>query len=228
MALSNSLNLNYGTAGQILTGNGTTSLPTFQTVPGGIQAWPYVNFTDPTVGPSWSWVNQGPATITTTAAASGQNVLSLADASGTASDNQRIRITPIATAPYTLDAIFTWVTVPTAGNNSLGICLYDSGTTKSVAFVYQIDGFYRIYKYNNPNSTSSVSQVTGILGNLLFFRIVDNGTNRIFSYSTDGITFTSMFSEGNTVFCTPDNFGFMVNNGGSSFIGMTLASWKVT
>jgi hypothetical protein len=48
-----------------------------------------------------------------------------------------------------------------------------------------------------------------------WFRIRDDGTNRYFEYSVNGVDWTTLVSEGRTTFITPDQFCFGADNEGS-------------
>jgi hypothetical protein len=61
----------------------------------------------------------------------------------------------------------------------------------------------------------------------MFFRIADDGANRISSISTDGINFRVIHTVARTDFLTADQVGFFVNCQETTWdAGMTLLSWK--
>jgi hypothetical protein len=86
--------------------------------------------------------------------------------------------------------------------------------------------FVAVYAFNSPTSynptvTSSTLARTKVLitGNVLWFKIRDDGTNLIFSVSGDGVVFTQVASFSRTLHMTgsgPDQVCWGANNQGSS------------
>jgi hypothetical protein len=75
------------------------------------------------------------------------------------------------------------------------------------------------------------SSATGLCHNgpLIWLRIADNGTNRIVSFSVDGVLWTALHTVGRTDFITPNQVGFYVNAANATWgIGMFLVHWEET
>jgi hypothetical protein len=150
-------------------------------------AWlPYYGghpLTDPTA-PSWSWVNQGSATIATSGGG-----LFLQGASGSG-ETWQLRATPV-TAPYTI----TTAQLPLPDLPSgyeVGIGFRESSTGKlHMLMVYLSGGDVALYSslFNSPTSwnshyTNATARWLGMQP--LWLQISDNSTDRICRYSMDG------------------------------------------
>ena len=61
---------------------------------------------------------------------------------------------------------------------------------------------------------------------VLFLRYSDNGTNRILSWSTDGINFLQLLSEGRTTFLTATKIGMFVHAYGSNPTNAHFIHWR--
>ncbi|MCA7901942.1 hypothetical protein LGM39_21460 [Burkholderia cepacia] len=55
-------------------------------------------------------------------------------------------------------------------------------------------------------------------------RIRDDGTNRYYDVSPDGVTWVNMYSFSRTTFLTPDQVGFFADPNGQA-VGLSLFSW---
>jgi hypothetical protein len=59
-----------------------------------------------------------------------------------------------------------------------------------------------------------------------FLRIEDDNTNRICSFSFDGINFRLIYSVGRTDFLTADQVGLVLKSqSGTNGVGMNVISW---
>ena len=186
---------------------------------------PIFPFTPPVDG-SYSWVNQGSASVITT---KGSIFLSAPVASG---ENIRIRDKSIPSAPYTITAAF--IPCLSVGPYPMcGIGLRNSTSGKIVFFQMYCNNahlFLGIRRYDSPtafNSDTYIVTASWISG-LVFLRIVDDNTNRKFYYSKDGQNFVLFYSESRTLYITPDKLFFGVNSLGTigDIVGMNLLSWK--
>lgn len=189
---------------------------------------------------AYSWVNQGSASVSTT-----HGSLILSDGAGSGTDNLRLRVKTIPSAPYTATmAIIPLLPFP-SNFNACGICLRDSGTGKIITFGLASDStqfasgqVLSAIKWNSATSFSGFYTLTPtiaanyaaantlMLGPCLWLQIVDNNTNRLLKISNDGINFQQLHSVSRTDFITPDQIGFFVNPNNASF-GVTLdvLSW---
>jgi len=176
--------------------------------PWGIQLYPPDNS-------QFSWVNQNSSTIT-------QNGSGLALAVPTqASLNLSARVKSLAASSnYTATGCF-WINMQQSANtSSFGLVLRESSSGKLVQYATGLaTGFGRQQYVNNLNSPTSYSSTPGGIigiesGNPIWLRIVDDGTNRRFRFSYDGVNFYEIFANGRTSFITPDQIGFYIDSVG--------------
>ncbi len=184
------------------------------------------------VSGDFAWINQGAATIDTSFGG-----IVLADA-GNASSQLRLRkkAAPGST-PYTIEMLF----IPSAaGPNAYTLrflAIRNSSSGKIVTMHHELTGSsarVEINQWNSPTSFAGtvVSNSAGVLapaGVLIAFKLVDNGTNRIWSYSLNfGRTYFTLLTEARTTFFTADEVGFGVDNeAGTAYPSdMVVASWK--
>jgi hypothetical protein len=177
----------------------------------------------PPVDGDFAWINQGGASVSTT-----NGGIFLSGPAG-ATKNYRIRKKAAPSTPYTITAALLPLVI---GQNfqTTGICFRQSSDGKLVALSQFYDGGFKLYvtTLNDPTSGNShILQLPFDVGGILWLRIADNGTNRLYSYSRDGQNFTQVYSEGRTTFLTADEVGFFVNDETNVYaVGMTLLSWK--
>lgn len=180
------------------------------------------------VDADFAWVNQGSATVDAT---NGGIFLRGVASSGA---NLRIRKKTAPATPYVITAAFQWFHVPNTNNaQECGLLFRESGTGKVLTYgMTQSSGtnyFVSQYwtdatTYSSGNYLVSGSNVTS---GLIWFRIADNGVNRIFSFSFDGQHFITYDTTGRTVNLTPDEVGFYVQETSNvTDTGMLLYSWQ--
>lgn len=176
----------------------------------------------------FAWVNQGGASVIATS----DYIHLSAPASGTA--NLRIRKKAAPTAPYKITMRFSplfWVGAASAV--SCGPLWRESSSGKLISMSYQWTGstpgptVIGIYKWTNETTFSATYvQITALHQQTFCFRMEDDNTNRIFSYSTDGFNFFTVHSVGRTDFITANEVGFYVSSDhASNPAGMTVYSW---
>jgi hypothetical protein len=162
--------------------------------------------TNPTLT-SFSWVNQGSASV---AAASASVTLI---APGVAGANLRIRDKAVPTAPYTVTAVI----LPLMFRKqwySAGLCLRDSASGKVEVYDQQCDTGerrLRVSQYTNPTTILGNVFANSVATMLQFWRINDDNTNRIISISGDGINWQTIYSVSRTDWLTPNRIGWFVN-----------------
>lgn len=211
--------LEAGTEGQVLTMGATN--PEWAEATGEGSGYT----TPPSSG--WSWVNQGTGTVEDNTDGS---IYLYAPA--LAGDNARIRARSIPTAPFTLD-VCLWLYQAKADFNQAGILVRESSTGKFISFtnthINSAGGFtFEVNAYNSPTSFNSnyVRRVIFPI-NPVYLRIEDDSTNRIYSYSGNGVNFIRLYSHARTKFCTPDEIGIMTQPiNGSYPSALVLLSWK--
>ncbi len=118
--------------------------------------------------------------------------------------------------------------------NTLGIVVTDG--TKIESFFVGWNGSTILYGVNDWNSATSFnagvlnsSGIAAFLGPVLWLRIQDDSTNRIWTFSIDGFNFEPFKTVGRTTFLTATKVGIGANaQSTSSDVYFTCVSWKVT
>lgn len=166
---------------------------------------------------SWSWVNQGSATI----AGAGASQHLYAPSNG-GTNSMRARVMTAPATPYTFTALLaTQANWSVNGYSGAGIFLRESGTQKMISIEYwsQTAGgtppLFKIVKWSNSSTISS----TPVQANFYPFgigqwaQVGDDGTNVNFNVSPDGFNWITVFSETRATFFTtaPDQAGFGLN-----------------
>lgn len=169
------------------------------------------------ISTNFTWVNQGTATVSD---ANGAMVMTCPTS---ASENVRLlKKSLVATSNYTVICGF----IPQLIGNSyknVGLMLRDSVSGKLIGFSSALAGITRIETYiyqwsNNTTFVSSPSSLSNFFPNdIVWFKIQDNGTNRIYSVGTTKYNFTQIYSETRTNFITPNEVGMYVNQVSSDY-----------
>lgn len=182
---------------------------------------PVYPFTDPTQY-SWSWVNQGGATVD---ASSGGIVINAPIDSG--ADQIRARVKTVPSTPYTITA----AVVPNIVNNGFamsGIMIRDSVSGKIELFGLQTHQLV-VKTYSGPAAwTGTPFGINNTWWHpIMWLRIADDGTtNRTFSLSFDGKGWVQVYQEARTTYLTADQVGFLADSNSSSYnAATTLLSW---
>lgn len=153
---------------------------------------------------SFSFVNQGLATATQ----GGTDVFLFDNA--TAGNNVRLLVKAAPSTPYTVTACFLHNTGLYQGG--CGIFFRASGSGSLVSLFVQNDtinaGLYS-GKWTSPTLYSATYRRGDLTftGFPYYLRLADNGTNRIASFSNDGINFTPFQTVGRTDFITANQIG---------------------
>lgn len=179
---------------------------------------------------SWSWDNQGAASVIE-GTAFNTNTLALASGAGS---GLHVRYRTAPSAPYVITALFhahgKW------GVNFLrfGLLFRQSSDGKIAHIAQRMEasaGVLGVAKYTTSTSFSA-DYTTVTLGDhsrFIWFRIADNNTNRISSYSWNGVDFIQLHSVGRTDFLTANQVGwFIQTEAGASDLSVNLVSWVVT
>lgn len=175
----------------------------------------------PTTG--WSWDNQDTATVTDEKG--GRYLYTPANA-GT---ELYVLHRTAPSVPYVIDA--TFIPAMIANNYvALGLVFRQNSDGKIVAFTLTFEETQWIFRYQKWTSSTSFSAHYGYsyanMFPVIHMRIEDNNTNRICSYSFDGLHFIPVHTVGRTDFLTADQVGFCVKSQGSYPAGGFLISWK--
>jgi len=185
---------------------------------------------------AYAFVNQSTSLVTVPVTPG--PILFRSVSSGT--DQQMCYVRAYPGTPFTLDARLVpqdWIW----GNfQNAGICIVGSGATPPVlqfCVACQNGNFVKVYSWATPTTSPNTVTSTAIpqagagTGPLFpqFFRIVDNGTNIIFSISWDGSIYTQIYSAGRTSFLTPNRIGISMNAlSAATATSFILESWKVS
>ena len=194
--------------------------------------WRSTPLIDPSLT-SWSWINQGTATVSTT----NGGIYLFDGTQGT--DHIAIREFASPGGNFTRTFGFMAYASQQGASDQFGVCFRESSSGKLVTMGMVTSSLF-IAKWNSPTSFSAnysatIGAPTGWLGAfqnpqyLVYFRLGDDGsTNRTFSVSLDGVHFLTLLSQTRTDFMTPDQLGFFVNNrsagASTAGIGMWLLS----
>jgi hypothetical protein len=159
-----------------------------------------------------NWVNQG------TAVASNIGPFINVRAQAAAGTSLKILYKTLASAtPYTVTALIKFNCVDETYNQG-GLVLFN--TSGAPYIVFGITGRGPRTAATQPPRTLDISRLTNTTtfgssvfsnghygGNRIWFRIQDNGTNRIFSYSIDGLRWIQILSESRTTYLTANAIG---------------------
>jgi len=134
--------------------------------------------------------------------------------------------------PYVVTALL-WPLLMNTNYGSVGLCFIQSSDSKVQILSTSEAGNIQVSKYSNTStfSASYGAYTPNILSNSrgLWFRIADDGTNRICSISADGINFTQLHTVSRTDYLTADEIGFFAESANTTYQAINvLLSWKVT
>lgn len=186
----------------------------------------------PPVDGDFAWTNQGGASVSAVTSSI------LLSGPATAGDSLRIRRQAAPSAPWTLTAYIQ----PETGDQTSGGATYGLGFRQSsdgklhllMADQHDTPATGKLYSIKFTNETTfSATYTESTYGALninssnlpiRWFKIEDNNTNRICSWSVDGITYTVFHTIGRTDFLTADQILFFVNSADAS-IATSVRLW---
>lgn len=173
---------------------------------------PLTRFTPPP-NTGWSYTTLGSATFTQDKDA---RLLTIPSASG---DNWRIEYEALSPTSNYVYVAYIESSAITAANWNSGIILRDSSSGKFVSLNVNNNAsgwYFAAQKWNSPSSISAqyTQSFFPILPNWL--RIRDDGTNRYFEFSYNGVDWITLYSVSRTDFITPNQAGW----GGSNSTGL--------
>jgi hypothetical protein len=172
----------------------------------------------------FSWINQGTATLSTTPAGI------LLAKSGVAGDNWRIQIRSAPATPYYIVGAFMGM-ITTVNHNRMGFCWRESATQELVGASLKNQN-WQIVKMTSPTVFVSEATMANLgwtsnLGQPWWFQAVDNGVNREFWVSGDGLSWQRGYQETRTTFLTADQIGFFVDPNNANYgCACHLMSWQ--
>lgn len=139
--------------------------------------------------------------------------------------------------PYTITINFRYFQLPETNKYPFVGLLFSDGTKYVTLSVYNNSGgplnksqWISVDHWNSATSYSSSPLPAVDIGesnDLYSIRISDDGTNRKYYYSFDGVNFEEAYSEGRTVHLTATQVGLVVRTNSSStqIVSMTVSSW---
>lgn len=172
------------------------------------------------------WVNQSTASVTFNA--DGSVWLTTPTLN---SLNMRILKRLAPSTPYTVTAAML-IEAPLANYGNMGLIFRQSSNGKIHAMRYlQASGpYFNSVKHDSPTAyNNDYASVAQLANGLVWLQIQDNGTNRICSFSRNGVNFTQVHSVGRTDYITADEIGFFIDpQNASGPVSATLYSWEIT
>lgn len=176
----------------------------------------------PPVSGDFSWVNQGSSSVTTT----NGGIYLVGPPSASVSMRARVKTAPAT--PYTITAGF----MSALGfSQRIGIGFRNAGDGKMSTLEVLNGNTYTASNWNSETSFNGalVGATAAAVPTVVWLRIQDDGTNRIYSISVDGQNFVVFYTIGRTNFMTADQVLFMVHDTSNLYTpNMTLLSWKET
>ncbi len=163
--------------------------------------------------------------------ASGQTTVQCVDSS---SQNWRF-VTRTITVPYTLIAMISgYIGAPNGAAESTGVFITDGTKMEDIELIYVTGSNprIRVEAMNSPtsdNSTLAGPTASVVSAPVMAVKIVNNSTNRIWSYWTNG-AWVQFLSEGTTAFLTENRAGFgcfSQTSAPANFVASTLLYWSV-
>lgn len=194
---------------------------------GGGGSSPYPTMVSPD-NTQFSWVNQGSATVTVNA----NGGITLFKPKGAAlSYNLRVMTAPAGT--YTLTCGFHSSIGLGIDFQSCGLILRESSSGKFIVHTLDNEATFNgqlVQWYNSATSFNASRKSQKHAGGdaPLYFRIQNDGTNHIFSWSLDGYNFIQLYSEAKGAFIVPNQIGFFADDRTNTYdMNMTVFHWEV-
>lgn len=199
---------------------------------GGASIAQFLPITSPPALAGWTWVNQGTATAGDFG--TGSTGIVLTDVTHSGNSVAILKRAAPGSTPYQITAGI----LPQGIDRdfcSLGVCFRKSGdgSLQCIGLLRNTTLNLRAYTHSSPTSSGSVVSSINPLADsfagapIIYLRIRDNGTNLIFSYSTNGYVFTQLHSmaRGSPA---PDEVGFFIDSNATTLdISIALISWLV-
>jgi len=185
----------------------------------------------PPLAATWTHINFGGGTTITDSGRVGFPTVYLADFSGGGSNNSHVAYQSTPGANYTTIAAVRGLMSGTAG---IAMCITD-GTKLIVFLFYTSGGIGQLEVYTAATATSAPSALQGPTATDIsvnarsWFRIKNDGANRHYSWSSDGLNWLDFFSHASGTFLTETGIGILIiPNSSNVGAGLTLESWAST
>jgi hypothetical protein len=174
----------------------------------------------------FAWINQGGATATFV-----DGVYCLRAPANPGGLAIRGLVAVLPAAPWTVTAALRGL----GGYNNtftMGLFLYDSVSTKIVSFGYYNNsgaGTLAGFKYSTPNNWAAeyntMSRVRFCGPGHPWFQFRNDGANRVWNISQNGVYFDTVLTHGNTDYLTPTHAGFFAGPENDFPTHVDLVSW---
>ena len=242
-------------SGQVLTWSGTQWTPQTPTgagaiaitlpylLTGGLYYGPMYSLIPPNLQ-TWTWLNQGSASVTTS------NGAMYLQAGASSVHSLAGQMTPTPSIPYTITATFlpsisNFVYPGTSGGSTggypaCGLFWYQAGATGGFPGGVRTFGYagasttlspftFIVSKYNSPTSyLGNGGLLPYSLAGPIHMQLHDDGTNQTMQLSNDGVNWQTIDSSPSTFFTVADHVGIYCDSFNSNTMpGMTLLSWQV-
>lgn len=170
-----------------------------------LEAWgPIAKFTDPNLAGLSTWVNQGSSSVAT-----GNGMLTVIGAATGSGGNQVLLVKTAPATPYVITARLRAIVVNRTFQG-FGLCFRESSTGKvhTLDYVVTVTGsssaggarVLRSTKYTNATTFSADYLLTSFHVAPEWFRLADDGVNRLVSVSPDGVNWFALHTIGRTDF----------------------------
>lgn len=168
----------------------------------------------------WSAVNQGSTTF-----AADRDAMLLTAPSVASGESYHLWVRSLSPSSNYIATFYIEPLMQSADVAYVGLALRNSSSGAFIAFECGINTGYlagssviRVSKWNNVTTVNSVYVGRGLsayaVGGLpCWFRIRDDGSNRYFEMSVNGVDWMTFYSGGRTDFITPNQIGLSVYNG---------------
>lgn len=181
----------------------------------------------PPVNVSYSWDNQSATTVSTT-----NGGVVLFQTPGTSGLHVRYKTAPAT--PYTIYTAFL-PHYSASANSQVGLCFRSSGgAIANCGVTYNGSWNVVVSKWTTTSvfsaSYASVSIYPSLVhGPVVWMALKDDGTNRSFLYSGNGVNWSTINSQVRTDFLTPTQVGFYCGDNNSTLdTGTTMLHWLET
>jgi len=187
--------------------------------------WGMRKSVSPPVSTDFAWVNQDTATVSDSAAGMHLYVPAVGGNDG------RLLVKAIPSAPYTVTCGIIAASYETSWN-AYGIALRASGSGTFVFFgALAPAARIELVAQKWTNETSSAGYYSNVAsyfcGDAVWFRVQDNSTNRILSWSVDGVNFVQFHSVSRTDYITPDQICVYGQTNNATYdLGITVIDWS--
>lgn len=186
----------------------------------------------PPIDADFTWLNRGSSPQADVTVKPGH--VYLESGAGTGGYQWRIRHKAVST-PFTAEIGFRIISIQNNNQQFFGLTIDDGTKLISFGFGYH-NAALSIWSWNSVTSSNgTIMWDQNFINNLaftgvVFLKLVDNGTNRFYYISGDGVNWLQIYTEASGVWITPTSIGFgMATNAGSStFLAMTVFHFKVT